>query len=290
MRWFWVPLGRWGGIKSEGNIKRFAEQGWGLMYAASFWTLGTYIYETSPYAHPSGLLLPSRNLWSGYPHFALPPLTKFYYLVQMAFWVQTMIALNIEKKRKDYWQMFAHHVITVLLCTLSYAANWTRVGNLILCIMDMVDILLPAAKMVKYLGLPNLADVLFGLFLLCWVITRHIFFPTVLYSVIVTVREILPYKWDPSSGWFYSPGVQIGFATLLGGLQIMMCMWLYMILKVVVKVLKGESADDVRSDSEDLENEFDEDTKNVACSLAKEAEVISEKADKALRRRSVTKL
>ena len=73
------------------------------------------------------------------------PLTKFYYLVQMAFWVQTMIALNIEKKRKDYWQMFAHHVITVLLCTLSYAANWTRVGNLILCIMDMVDILLPVS-------------------------------------------------------------------------------------------------------------------------------------------------
>lgn len=63
----------------------------------------------------------------------------------MAFWVQTMIALNIEKKRKDYWQMFAHHVITVLLCTLSYAANWTRVGNLILCIMDMVDILLPVS-------------------------------------------------------------------------------------------------------------------------------------------------
>jgi len=64
----------------------------------------------------------------------------------MAFWVQTMIALNIEKRRKDYWQMFFHHVITVLLCTLSYATNWTRVGNLILSLMDFCDIILPVRQ------------------------------------------------------------------------------------------------------------------------------------------------
>ena len=104
--------------------------------------------------------------------------------------------------------------------------------------------------MVKYLGLPNVADVLFGLFLVCWVITRHIFFPTVIYSVMVTVGQVLPYRWDREAGWFYSPGVQIGFSALLVGLQIMMCMWLYMIIKVVVKVLRGGSAEDVRSDSE----------------------------------------
>lgn len=109
---------------------------------------------------------------------------------------------------------------------------------------------LQLAKMVKYANYPNVADVIFGIFLLAWVITRHIFFPTVLYSVVFTVREVLDYKWDPEAGWFYSVGVQVGFAGLLVGLQIMMCMWLYMILKVVVKVLKGESADDVRSDSE----------------------------------------
>jgi acyl-CoA-dependent ceramide synthase len=64
-------------------------------------------------------------------------------LAQIAFWIETMIALNIEKRRKDYWHMFAHHVITILLIVTSYASNFTRVGNLILCQMDLVDILLP---------------------------------------------------------------------------------------------------------------------------------------------------
>jgi len=106
--------------------------------------------------------------------------------------------------------------------------------------------------MVKYANLPNLADVFFGLFLVSWIVTRQLFFPAVIYSVIFTSKEVLDYKWDPASGWFYNVWVQVGFASLLVGLQAIMCMWLYMILRVVVKVLRGESADDVRSDSESV--------------------------------------
>lgn len=61
----------------------------------------------------------------------------------MAFWTQTMIALNLEKHRKDFWHMFTHHIITFLLLSGSYATNFTRVGNLILCQMDVVDMILP---------------------------------------------------------------------------------------------------------------------------------------------------
>lgn len=56
-----------------------------------------------------------------------------------------MIALNLEKRRKDYWQMFAHHIITFLLLTTSYSSNFTRIGNLILCQMDVVDMFLPVS-------------------------------------------------------------------------------------------------------------------------------------------------
>lgn len=58
-------------------------------------------------------------------------------------WLQQLVVLNLEEHRKDYAQMFTHHVVTVLLMTFSYVLNWTRVGNAILCIMDFVDILLP---------------------------------------------------------------------------------------------------------------------------------------------------
>lgn len=39
--------------------------------------------------------------------------------------------------------MFAHHIITAVLMMFSYVLNWTRIGNTILCTMDLVDILLP---------------------------------------------------------------------------------------------------------------------------------------------------
>lgn len=68
---------------------------------------------------------------------------KGYVLAQWAFWLQQIIVINIEDRRKDHWQMFTHHIITTLLISSCYAYHHTRVGNLILVIMDVVDLFLP---------------------------------------------------------------------------------------------------------------------------------------------------
>ena len=71
---------------------------------------------------------------------------KWYYLVQFAFWLQQILVVNIEERRKDYLQMFTHHVITCALIFTSYGYHQTKVGNLILCLMDVVDIVLPVSR------------------------------------------------------------------------------------------------------------------------------------------------
>ena len=68
---------------------------------------------------------------------------KAYMLAQLAFWVQQIIVINIEERRKDHWQMFSHHIITISLIYASYRYGHTRVGNLILVLMDVVDLFLP---------------------------------------------------------------------------------------------------------------------------------------------------
>lgn len=51
------------------------------------------------------------------------------------------------------------------------------------------------------------------------------------------------------------------FIALLGGLQVITCIWFVMICRVVARVLRGEGADDSRSDDEDeAEVEEQEDT------------------------------
>lgn len=47
------------------------------------------------------------------------------------------------------------------------------------------------------------------------------------------------------------------FLALLGGLQIITCLWMFAILKVLNKVIHGDSADDVRSDAEDSDEEVE---------------------------------
>lgn len=92
--------------------------------------------------------LPTRiwdptDLWRDYPHIPLPGPVKFYYLSQTAFYTHQILILNAEARRKDHFQMMAHHVITVILMTMSYFSNFTRVGCLIMVLMDWCDIFLP---------------------------------------------------------------------------------------------------------------------------------------------------
>jgi very-long-chain ceramide synthase len=94
--------------------------------------------------------LPTRSwnpidLWVGYPHIPLAGTVKFYYLTQTAFYTHQMLILNAEARRKDHWQMMTHHVVTVFLMGASYLYNFTRVGCLIMMLMDLSDVFLPVS-------------------------------------------------------------------------------------------------------------------------------------------------
>ena len=53
----------------------------------------------------------------GYPAWRLKPELKCYYLMQIAYWCQQMLilVLGVEKPRKDYWELVAHHLVTLWL-------------------------------------------------------------------------------------------------------------------------------------------------------------------------------
>ena len=66
--------------------------------------------------------------------------------METAFYTHQMLVINAEARRKDHWQMMTHHVITVSLMLLSYSYNYTRVGCLVMFIMDWCDIWLPVSS------------------------------------------------------------------------------------------------------------------------------------------------
>ena len=266
------------GIERKRMKTRFAEQAWILIYPGFSWTCGMYILVNSPYFKSL------HALWHDWPTRELSGLHKWYYLVQFAFWLQQIVVVNIEQRRKDHWQMFSHHVITCALIFLSYGYHQTRVGNLILCLMDVVDLFLPLAKIFKYLNFGWQTDVTFGVFMVTWFIARHVIYLTVCYSIWKHIPEEISYGcykggmndlqgplpvpkgWDHLTQPFRNPvglvcwndNIRWVFLGLLLALQVILVIWFIMILRVAYKVLSGRGAEDSRSDDEDEEDEEEE--------------------------------
>ncbi|EFQ32292.1 TLC domain-containing protein [Colletotrichum graminicola] len=276
MRHVLGPLGQHWGISKKKDVARFSEQGWMLVYYSALWPLGMYLYYKAPY------YLNMKGLWANWPQRELNGLMKGYIMVQWAYWVQQVISVNIEARRKDYWEMIVHHAITISLIAACYAYHQTRVGHLILVLMDVIELIFPLAKCLKYIGFATLCDVIFGVFLLVWVWTRHVFYLMTCWSVYYDLPQSLeqpcfrgaageidgPFA-PPEEGWshllepFKDPagtvcmtsGITKGFLTFLLALEVVICAWSFFIIRVTVRVLKGSPAEDVRSDVEVDEEE-----------------------------------
>lgn len=259
MQYVFLPVARHAcGIKNRKKGMRFAEQGWSVFYYLISWVLGMYLLCKSDYA------LSVKNIWAGWPHHRFSPLFKAYYLIQLACWLSQIYVVNVEEKRKDYYQMFTHHIVTVALVTGSYYYYYMRVGHVILVLMDVGDVLLSSAKMLKYAGYNTLCDYMFGLFLICWIICRHGLFVFFTYSSLTdgvsTQQQKCYYKEDGTLLRCFPYGVQKTLVALLCGLQVILLTWFVMIMRVVLKILRGGSAEDNRSDDETDGNEEENDT------------------------------
>jgi len=244
----------------EGKLLRFAEQGWLVVYDGCMWTFGMCLLYNSSYWSDS------TYFWRDYPKTHLDATMKWYYLVQFAFWVQQFLlaVLGIEKRRKDFLEFMIHHVITCLLIGFSYSFNLTSVGHAVLCSMDFSDVVLAACKMLKYCQKDQVADVGFVVFVVTWIYTRHIWFGQIIWSTYKEAPQFASMVWNPSNGLYFTPAVWKGFLLLLCGLYAVLIFWLAMIFKIVLKVLKGENSEDVRSeDEEEVEEVVKEETKKV---------------------------
>jgi very-long-chain ceramide synthase len=86
-----------------------------------------------------------RELWTDWPTREVSGVVKAYTLCALSFWLQQILVINIEERRKDHWQMLSHHIVTVTLIYAAYRYHFTRVANLIMILMDIVDLFFPVS-------------------------------------------------------------------------------------------------------------------------------------------------
>lgn len=271
------PIARkWLKIQGSG-AQRFAEQGWALVSYSSSFLWGFRIVQLLPY------FTDLDALYAGYPHFMTKEM-KSYYLAELANWISQIFIIHVEKRRKDHWQMLLHHIITIGLVYLSYVNNFTRIGNVIHTLMDFVDIWLLLAKVLRYCGFQNACDFTFFVFFFSWILLRHGLYNYLVYftwsklEILVDLPRCTNVVGDVNC---LDIGLIHVFYALLIFLQGITILWMYLILRVLYKIMTGSSAEDVRSDSEDEEEEEDG-KKQEEESMAPEEE-LSEDSEEKLR-------
>ena len=101
-----------------------------------------------------------------------------YYIISLGFYVSLLVSQFFDVKRKDFWQMFVHHWVTIALMIFSITCNFARIGCVILVLHDSADFWLELAKIGLYTKKEILSHFSFALFTIVWFITRLVIFPS----------------------------------------------------------------------------------------------------------------
>lgn len=181
------------------------------------------------------------SLWyEDYPFIPISPPHKAFYLLQLSVYVHLLISQFFDIKRKDFVEMFFHHVTAIVLIVVSYLSNFVRIGAIVLVLHDISDVFLESAKLAKYSKCGKAGDFLFALFALSFFVFRLVIFP--LHVIKSAMFDASHLSKETNMRILF-----VAFLLVLFGLHLF---WFSLIMKMVIQVYRGEMNKDIRSDSE----------------------------------------
>lgn len=255
-REFWMqvilkPLAIYSGLQKKGKISRFMEQSYSIVYYGISGPFGLYIMY-----HSDLWYFNTYPFYANFPQRSHVALFKIYYLLQASFWAQqsVVLSLQLEKPRKDFYELVFHHIITMALIFLSYRFHFAGMGLCVYITMDVSDLFLALSKICNYLN-SAVTGPLFIMFMSVWIYTRHYLNIRILYSIITEFATVGPFElnWETEQ---YKCWISqyITFALLLA-LQLVNLYWLFLIFRIAYRFVCDNVAKDERSDDEDEEDE-----------------------------------
>lgn len=154
------------------------------------------------------------------------------------------------------------------------------------------------------MGYTTICDIAFGAFVVSWVLTRHVFYMMVCWSIYAFApvdmapgcyyskdannafvpmsnatefdrlggnapwSNLLKAYTDQNGPICWNPNLRYYFLALLLALQVFCLIWFGTIAKVVYKVLMGNAAEDIRSDDEGDDEEVEDEKTNTILNMA----------------------
>ncbi|KAG6911187.1 hypothetical protein DXG01_003054 [Tephrocybe rancida] len=249
------PIGKYFGLRREGKLERFGEQGYAVVYFAFF---GAWGYVSTLRVFPFVIIsdkAPQADHDPDYPHWDMKPELKRYYLMQMSYWCQQLIVLvlGLEKPRKDYKELVAHHFVTLWLVGWSYMLNLTLIGNAVYMSMDIPDTFLAFSKLLNYIQWDTAKVYSFIAFFGIWSYFRHYLNLKILWSVWYEI-PLMPDSakvWDGTRGVYFASWMPNQVFLPIALLQCINLFWYYLMCRILWRSIMTSKTEDSRSDDED---------------------------------------
>ncbi|KAL5530664.1 LAG1 [Sanghuangporus sanghuang] len=238
------------GIKKQTKLDRFGEQAYAMIYYGAMGVWGSFIMRVLP-----TWWYRTEYFWIDYPHWDMKPQLKRYYLMHLSYWIQQLVvlALKIEKPRKDFQELVAHHLVTLWLIGWSYGINLTLIGNAVFISMDIPDVFLALSKMCNYLNLTRTKIAVFVVFFAFWSYFR-IWLNMVILLSVWTQYDLMPdtsKRWAPPEGVWMLWWMKYQIFTPILLLLFLNLFWYYLMLRIGYRALMQGNTTDERSDDED---------------------------------------
>jgi len=221
-------------LASRAHLKKSTETCWRFAFYSLMLSIGTFVLLTNDWG-----LDGSKWIHRFIEDHEMTWDMRLYYHTELSFYLSLLISQFFDVKRKDFYQMFIHHTVTITLLVISYINSTYRFGVIIMFLHDCADVWLEAAKLANYAKIQKVCDALFAVFGIVFFLTRIVFYPT-----------YVAYSWFHYNTYeqgYLQQGL-VGLCYLLLGLHLY---WGYLIAKMAYRLLLvGKVEKDTRSESE----------------------------------------
>jgi translocating chain-associated membrane protein 1 len=111
--------------------------------------------------------------WTDYPHNGITFLTKFFFIVQMSYWVHIYPELYFQKvKKEDMSQKVILATIQLVICAAIYVLNLTRIGITLLFIDYVTNAIFHLSRLLHFSGLNKVSRISFNVYNILFVLAR----------------------------------------------------------------------------------------------------------------------
>lgn len=225
------------GVRGRTRVSKFAYQLWLTIFYAGSSVVGYYIIKDEEYAQFPVSARGGAALFNR-PEQTISAKIEWYYWYQIGFYIAELFAIFLEPKRKDFFEYFLHHVVTLGLLSGSFVTRFHRIGLYINFIHDIPDIFLCAAKVCHYAKGPEVVvNGFFAFFVSSFIFFRLYCLPHLTWADLC----IVPYVRRASYPFYI-------LTAMFGGiLQALHLFWFYLIVRMIIRLLMGVQGD-MRSD------------------------------------------